>query len=615
MNIEETESAIPNIECSRDMSKTSQAKFNRALRNAIYGTFTEFIHAETIVHMMRKRCPNLLLDRDIEAVRKNHVAKILLKIQAELLQEPEKFQGDDSDLAEFYDDYSIIIGLEIELMRVCMKYENVKMEKERIESKLENQIKETEKLAKNNKKLYVLLKETQKENISLKWTNYTINSQLRASTSKTTIDEFCTHCQPEAMLTTQRQFVCDLDDALENFLDQAEIKSTDKSWQDLLVFISFSDLEKTLKVWISKKLDINCFGALKRNFLIPQILIPFPCVIPEMLTPLMAASLNRSSKTLARLLEANANVNAANDLGDTALIYLCQESKSIQHWFKNTCNQMISQSRESISCLTNLIQAGAEMDGTGNKGMTALMHCALNGNAKFIKILVEKVTNMKMQSQDGRTALMYASCCLEEESATCASYLLTDSDLNAVDNVGNTALLHSILNKNVHVFGVLLKSQVDIDVQNKDGFSPLMVAVEQDLGEFVGDLLKLNPQLKLQNKDGDTALILAAKKYAQKYGHVRNSDILEAMIMVSDVGFDIINNEGKSAMMIIIESDAAEINLVQKMTENGADLNVTDLKGRTALQYARSNTSTLVRDEIQSIIKFILQYNKRQISN
>ncbi|KAK6961623.1 ankyrin repeat domain-containing protein 17 [Biomphalaria glabrata] len=54
-------------------------------------------------------------------------------------------------------------------------------------------------------------------------------------------------------------------------------------------------------------------------------------------------------------------------------------------------------------------------------------------------------------------------------------------------------------------------------------------AVEQDLGEFFGELLKLNPQLKLQNKDGDTALILAAKKYAQKYGIVRNSDILEEL--------------------------------------------------------------------------------------
>ncbi|KAK0049964.1 ankyrin repeat domain-containing protein 17 [Biomphalaria pfeifferi] len=94
----------------------------------------------------------------------------------------------------------------------------------------------------------------------------------------------------------------------------------------------------------------------------------------------------------------------------------------------------------------NLIRAGAEIDGTGNKSMTALMYCALNGNAKFIKIL-EKATNMKIQSQSGRTALMYARYCLGEESATFASYLLTDLDLNAVDNVENIALLHSILNK------------------------------------------------------------------------------------------------------------------------------------------------------------------------
>lgn len=85
------------------------------------------------------------------------------------------------------------------------------------------------------------------------------------------------------------------------------------------------------------------------------------------------------------------------------------------------------------------------------------------------------------------------------------------------------------------------EENVDVNFQDKDGWSPLMLASKGGHKDIVGILLKHNVCLDLQGKDGNTCLIIACGE--------GNSDIIE-LLLQNGASVNLPNDEGETALHI-----------------------------------------------------------------
>ena len=109
----------------------------------------------------------------------------------------------------------------------------------------------------------------------------------------------------------------------------------------------------------------------------------------EELDDLYKKGYHNHNRYLELLLEAGADVNDKDDVGNTALIYTAL----------NNYNQ----------CAKTLLKAGADVNMCNNDGETALIAASKNDHSECVKILFEAGADVNMCSKDGETALMVAS--------------------------------------------------------------------------------------------------------------------------------------------------------------------------------------------------------------
>lgn len=99
---------------------------------------------------------------------------------------------------------------------------------------------------------------------------------------------------------------------------------------------------------------------------------------------LREAAKTGDAATVNMLIAQNADVNAPDDQGRTALFLAASEGKT--------------------DVVRTLIDAGADTDATTQEGQTPLMAAAIKGNKETIEVLIEHDANVRMKSGAGSTA-------------------------------------------------------------------------------------------------------------------------------------------------------------------------------------------------------------------
>ncbi|MDF2964957.1 MAG: ankyrin repeat-containing protein [Rickettsiaceae bacterium] len=199
----------------------------------------------------------------------------------------------------------------------------------------------------------------------------------------------------------------------------------------------------------------------------------------------------------------------------------------------------------------------------------------------------------------------------EGNLATVQYYISQNIDIDINDEDGWTALMFAARKGHLDIVKVLIEYGGDINKADKYRWTALMIAAERGHLNIVKVLIKNDAHINGANKDDWTALMIAAER-----GHL---NIVKVLIK-NGAHINGANNYGCTALMVaadkghlnivkvLIEKDAhingankhgwtalifaagkGHLDIVKVLIENGADINKADIKGSTALIVAVRN--------------------------
>ena len=171
-------------------------------------------------------------------------------------------------------------------------------------------------------------------------------------------------------------------------------------------------------------------------------------------------------------------------------------------------------------------------------------------------------------------------------------------DINAQDKDGYTAIAWAVKNNNLAIVNLLLNYNANVNIQNIDGYTALMWASRALIKQEIFNLL-LNHAAKINiiNTDGATALIMASKSGNQEkvkllIDHGANVNIKE-------------NTRGYTSLMFASERNHIEV-VKLLLNHPKIDVNITDNNGDTAFILAAERN-------FKEIVKLLLDHNVNTI--
>lgn len=161
------------------------------------------------------------------------------------------------------------------------------------------------------------------------------------------------------------------------------------------------------------------------------------------------------------------------------------------------------------------------------------------------------------------------------------------ADINAQDRQGRTAAMLATLRNDAKTVKALIEAGADVNIQADNKDNPYLYAGAEGYLEILKMTIEAGADTKLTNRYNGTALIPAGE-------HAHN-DVIEYLLKESDVDINHVNNLGWTALMeaVVLGSGGKEHQrAVELLIEYGADVNIPDSNGVTALAHAQSHGFT-----------------------
>ena len=225
-----------------------------------------------------------------------------------------------------------------------------------------------------------------------------------------------------------------------------------------------------------------------------------------------------------------------------------------------------------------LLAYKVDVNAVSDTGTTALMFAAEVGNVEVVELLVSQNACVSLQDSLGMTALHYAA----RRGYTKVAQKILAQDIRVVneqDNSGNSALHTTISEGEPHFTKMLLEvwPSININLKNREGNTPLLLAVIEGLDCFVELLLMSGADTGPRNEKGVTALLAAVSKKTKS-----TLNVLLQSGSLDDV------NEGGGEFPTALHEAAlhGELEVMEQLLERGADVNAEGGLYNAALQAA-----------------------------
>jgi ankyrin repeat protein len=241
-------------------------------------------------------------------------------------------------------------------------------------------------------------------------------------------------------------------------------------------------------------------------------------------TALMYAVMSEKKLVIDLLIQSGADINAKDYGGTNVLMYaILTDNDEVISVFINHIDSVNHQNNSGQSALMfaaqtgnlNVIQRlmykGAEVEMHDHNRMTALMYATAFGQFYAVDMLLYYGAEVNNAARDGSTSLHLAGWYGHNEVAG----LLIDSGANieAADNAGNTPLMVSVLGINLQTAWYFIESGSALDATNYNDHTPLALAAGLNDLDMVNLITSYDYDEPITGKKQNTALALA---YANK---------------------------------------------------------------------------------------------------
>lgn len=301
----------------------------------------------------------------------------------------------------------------------------------------------------------------------------------------------------------------------------------------------------------------------------------------ESKTALQLASYEGKTDVIKFLLENKADVNLADEEGDTALHFAAfgQEEK----------------------CMELLLQKGAKLNTQNKKGQTSLHITIGKGSVPCTRLLIKRGASVNMQDEDGDSPMH--DCIIQRRkqgNLIDAVFKSPKPDFKLSNKKGFNVLQWAALKDCRKATEIIIKNQPGV-VEEKmpEGFTALHICAANDHIEIASDLLKVGANKDATDKNGRTPLIVAVSQ--------SNKRMVELLITY-ECKVDAQDSEGNTALHVAqisralpdtlarllgvpLVNDDTGIQISCMLVEARASITIKNKKGKTPIDLC-SDTAT-----------------------